>query len=56
MKEPLHLFKIGGAVLEDYQELEETLGFFSNLPGRKLLVHGGGRRASGLGRQLGIEP
>lgn len=56
MKEPLHLFKIGGAVLEDYEELEEALGFFSNLPGRKLLVHGGGRRASQLSRQLGIEP
>lgn len=56
MKQPLHLFKIGGAVLEDYQELEETLGFFSNLPGRKLLVHGGGRGASQISRQLGIEP
>ena len=56
MKEPLHLFKIGGAVLEDDKELEETLGFFSNLPGRKLLIHGGGRRASRMSRQLGIEP
>ena len=56
MKEPLHLFKIGGAVLEDPEELEETLAFFSNLPGRKLLIHGGGRRASRMGRQLGIEP
>ena len=56
MKEPLHLFKIGGAVLENYEELEEALGFFGNLPGRKVLVHGGGRRASQMSRQLGIEP
>ncbi len=56
MKEPLHLFKIGGAVLEAPDELEETLAFFSNLPGRKLLIHGGGRRASRMSRQLGIEP
>ncbi|MCB0596997.1 MAG: acetylglutamate kinase [Lewinellaceae bacterium] len=56
MKKTLHLFKIGGAILEDNKELEETLAFFSNLPGRKLLVHGGGRRASRMSRQLGIEP
>ncbi|MCB0559274.1 MAG: acetylglutamate kinase [Lewinellaceae bacterium] len=56
MKEPLHLFKIGGAILEDPEALEETLGFFSNLPGRKLLVHGGGRRANQMSRQLSIEP
>lgn len=56
MKEELHLFKIGGAVLEEAEELEHTLGFFSNLPGRKLLVHGGGRRASQVSKALGIEP
>ncbi len=55
MKEELHLFKIGGAILEDAAELENTLAFFSNLPGRKLLVHGGGRRASRLSKTLGIE-
>ena len=56
MKETLHLFKIGGAILEDAAELENTLAFFSNLPGRKLLVHGGGRRASQVSKLLGIEP
>ncbi|MCB0570802.1 MAG: acetylglutamate kinase [Phaeodactylibacter sp.] len=55
MKETLHLFKIGGAILEETAQLEQTLAFFSNLPGRKLLVHGGGRRASQLSKTLGIE-
>jgi acetylglutamate kinase len=56
MKETLQVFKIGGAVLEQEAELENTLAFFSNLPGRKVLVHGGGRRASRLSQALGIEP
>lgn len=56
MKENLHVFKIGGAVLEEEAELENTLAFFSNLPGQKVLVHGGGRRASRLSQALGIEP
>ncbi len=56
MKKELHILKIGGAVLEDAAELEETLGFFSNLPGYKLLGHGGGRRASRMSEALGIAP
>lgn len=54
--EPLHITKIGGKVLEDTELLEQVLDNFVSLPGYKILVHGGGKRASALSRRLGIEP
>lgn len=52
----LHIVKIGGQVIEDKVLLAKVLDDFVALPGNKLLVHGGGRRASELSRRLGIEP
>ncbi|MBO5001121.1 MAG: acetylglutamate kinase, partial [Prevotella sp.] len=47
--------KVGGAVVEDEAQLERLLSDFSAIEGRKVLVHGGGRRATQVAAQLGIE-
>lgn len=55
MKEKLTIVKVGGAVVEDEQQLAQLLRDFSAIPGRKVLVHGGGRRATKVAERLGIE-
>jgi acetylglutamate kinase len=50
----LHILKIGGKVVESDTILQSALNDFLQLPGQKILVHGGGKRASELGQQLGI--
>lgn len=55
MKETLTIVKVGGAVVEDETQLAQLLKDFSAIPGRKLLVHGGGRRATQVAKSLGIE-
>lgn len=47
--------KVGGAVVEDPQQLASLLDNFSAIPGKKILVHGGGRRATKVAAELGIE-
>ncbi|MHC2991633.1 acetylglutamate kinase [Pontibacter sp. HJ8] len=54
--ETLHILKIGGNVLDNPERLQRFLIDFAQLPGPKLLVHGGGKIASTIGLQLGIEP
>ena len=41
--EKLTFVKVGGAVVEDESQLSQLLANFSAIPGKKLLVHGGGR-------------
>jgi len=55
MKEPLTLIKVGGAVVEQTEHLDELVRGFAALPGRKVLVHGGGRSATRIASMLGIE-
>ena len=55
MKERLTIVKVGGAVVEDEAQLIQLLKDFSAIEGRKVLVHGGGRRATQVAAQLGIE-
>ncbi len=55
MKEKLTIVKVGGAVVEDEQQLAQLLKDFSAIEGRKVLVHGGGRRATKVAAELGIE-
>lgn len=52
----IKVIKVGGAVLEDAEKRSSFLKAFSGLDGLKILVHGGGRTASEIGSQLGIEP
>ncbi len=54
-KESLTIVKVGGAVVEDEAQLAQLLKDFSAIPGRKVLVHGGGRRATRVAEKLGIE-
>ena len=55
MKQKLSIVKIGGNVIENQVELEQFLLNFSKLKGLKILVHGGGKLATKLAAQLGIE-
>ncbi len=55
MKEKLTIVKVGGAVVEDELQLSQLLTDFSAIEGRKLLVHGGGRKATKMAERLGIE-
>ena len=55
MKEKLTLVKVGGAIVEDELQLAQLLNDFGAIEGRKVLVHGGGRRATQVASRLGIE-
>ena len=55
MKEKLTIVKVGGAVVEDEAQLAQLLKDFSAIEGRKVLVHGGGRKATKVAESLGIE-
>lgn len=50
----LNILKIGGKVVESDQLLDQVLNEFVQLEGHKILVHGGGKRATDLGNSLGI--
>jgi len=51
----LSVIKVGGAVVEDAEQLTILLDEFGKIKGPKVLVHGGGRTATKLAAQLGIE-
>jgi acetylglutamate kinase len=51
----LKIVKIGGNVIDNPRELSSFLTKFSTLKGPKLLVHGGGKSASALAHQMGLE-
>ena len=51
----LTIIKVGGKVVEDPASLNVLLEDFAKIEGAKLLVHGGGRTATKLSADLGIE-
>ena len=51
----LTIVKVGGKIVEESDSLGRLLSDFSSLKGNKLLVHGGGRSATAVASQLGIE-
>ena len=55
MKEKITIIKVGGAVVEDETQLAQLLKDFSAIEGKKVLVHGGGRKATKVAESLGIE-
>ncbi|MCQ2223073.1 MAG: acetylglutamate kinase [Bacteroidaceae bacterium] len=53
--ERLVVIKVGGAVVEAADSLNSLLTQFAQIEGNKVLVHGGGRSATKMAAQLGIE-
>lgn len=54
MKKSLTVVKIGGNIIEDPKALSEFMDMFSAVKGLKVLVHGGGKKATQLSKQLGV--
>lgn len=53
--ETLTVIKVGGKIVEEEATLRQLLDDFAAIDGHKVLVHGGGRSATKLAAQLGIE-
>ena len=53
--EQVFIIKVGGKIVEDNTSLQKLLADFSQIKGHKVLVHGGGRSATAMAAQLGIE-
>lgn len=53
--EKVTIVKVGGAIVEDNEQLAQLLTDFAAIPGKKVLVHGGGRRATKVAAALSIE-
>lgn len=53
--EKLTLIKVGGKIVEEEATLRRLLHDFAGITGYKALVHGGGRSATKIASQLGIE-
>lgn len=51
----LSVIKVGGAIVEDEETLNQLLHSFAAIKGPKVLVHGGGRSATRIASDLGIE-
>ena len=56
MKPELKIFKIGGGIIDHKSDLMEFVRLFSEVSGPKILVHGGGKGASEMMKNLGIIP
>jgi acetylglutamate kinase len=56
MKQKLKIIKIGGNVINNKEALASFLSDFSKIEGHKILVHGGGKRASEMIEELGLKP
>ena len=51
----LYIIKIGGNIIDDERKLQAFLKEFAALKGNKILVHGGGKLATRMAAQLGID-
>ena len=56
MKQKLKIIKIGGNVINNKEALVSFLSDFSKIEGHRILVHGGGKRASEMIKELGLKP
>lgn len=54
MSAPVTVVKIGGNVVDNPDALGRFVGEFAAMPGRKILVHGGGKEATRLSARLEI--
>ena len=56
IQEAITVYKIGGGIIDDAAGLSQFLTLLAQAPGPKVLVHGGGKGASALMRELGLTP
>lgn len=54
--EKLFVIKIGGNVIDDDKLFQSFAEKFSSINGKKILIHGGGKIATDIGKSLNIEP
>jgi len=55
-KQKLHIVKIGGNIINDKALLISFLNDFSALSTPKILIHGGGKKATEIATEMGIKP
>ena len=55
MKNRITVIKVGGKIVEESESLGNLLDRFTQIEGRKVLIHGGGRTATHIAERLGIE-
>lgn len=55
MQSTLHIIKIGGNIIDDEAKLSAFLKSFAAIKDKKILVHGGGKLATKLAGELGIQ-
>ncbi|WP_343701624.1 acetylglutamate kinase [Chitinophaga sp.] len=51
----VYVIKVGGNVIDNAALLDQFLADFAAVPGKKVLIHGGGKIATRVGDKLGIE-
>jgi acetylglutamate kinase len=51
----LYVIKIGGNIIDDERKLATFLESFASIKSHKILIHGGGKLATKLAAQLGVE-
>lgn len=56
MRPELKIFKIGGGIIDREADLMEFVRRFAKIDGPKILVHGGGKGASDMMKNLGVVP
>ncbi|PSR52794.1 acetylglutamate kinase [Adhaeribacter arboris] len=54
--ETVYIVKIGGNIIDDAGKLKQFLNDFAQIPGSKILIHGGGKIATEISKSLGIQP
>jgi len=54
MHELINIIKIGGNIIDDEHKLSAFIKNFASVPGKKILVHGGGKLATKLAGRLGV--
>jgi acetylglutamate kinase len=54
MSSPLSILKLGGKVIDDRALLTKVLEAFLKKEGQKIIIHGGGKRATELSEQMGV--
>lgn len=56
LMERIFIIKIGGNIIDDPTAFQKFLADFASINAKKILVHGGGKVATKIGEQLGIQP